>query len=137
MLFTGSPCIHDETGFAMVCASSIRQKNIKNNMLNNILDACFGEMCNSCSNWHKAQIQSPGPIPCMSYQLQPSHRDARSPIFCIICTHHPQKVVPHQVHWTVDSDHIEYLGNVSTKTADIITDKLLFNSVVSLLADDA
>jgi len=44
-----------------------------------------------------------------------------------------QKAVPHHVHWTTGGHCIIYLGGVSTKTADIITTKLLFNSVVSTL----
>jgi len=50
---------------------------------------------------------------------------------CIVCAHCPEKAVPHCVCWTIGGDHVEYLGNVSTKTADIITAKLLFNSMAS------
>jgi ammonia channel protein AmtB len=31
-----------QTGFAMLCAGSVRQKNVKNIMLKNLLDACGG-----------------------------------------------------------------------------------------------
>jgi len=50
---------------------------------------------------------------------------------CIVCTHQPKKSIPHQVCWTVGGDHVQYDGDVSTKTADLATAKLLFNSVVS------
>ena len=33
-----------QTGFAMLCAGSIRQKNVKNIMLKNLLDACGGAL---------------------------------------------------------------------------------------------
>ena len=49
----------------------------------------------------------------------------------IVCAHQPEKTVPHHVRWTVGGDRVEYTGNVSTKTADLITAKLLFNSVIS------
>ncbi len=49
----------------------------------------------------------------------------------IVCAHRPEKEVPHCICWTVGGDHVEYDGNVSTKTANIIMAKLLFNSVVS------
>jgi len=55
----------------------------------------------------------------------------RATYLCIVCAHRPEKSVPHRVRWTVGGDRVEYLGDVSTKTADIITAKLLFNSVVS------
>merc|ERR1712048_1181482 len=31
-----------QAGFAMLCAGSVRQKNVKNIMLKNLLDACGG-----------------------------------------------------------------------------------------------
>jgi ammonium transporter, Amt family len=33
-----------QTGFAMLCAGSIRQKNVKTIMLKNLLDACGGAL---------------------------------------------------------------------------------------------
>ena len=49
----------------------------------------------------------------------------------IVCAHRPEKANPFRVRWTVGGDRVTYTGDVSTKTADIITAKLLFNSVVS------
>jgi len=49
----------------------------------------------------------------------------------IVCAHHPEKSVPHWVHWKVSSDRIHYDGDVSTKMADLTTVKLLFISMVS------
>ncbi len=40
-------------------------------------------------------------------------------------------MVPHHVCWMVGGDRVHYDGNVSTKTANLTTAKLLFNSVVS------
>jgi len=48
----------------------------------------------------------------------------------IICIHWPKKAIPHHVCLAA-TNCVEYLGDVSTKTTDIITDKLLFNSMVS------
>jgi len=50
----------------------------------------------------------------------------------IVCAHRPEKAVPHRVRWTVGGDRVEYSGDVSTKTADLTTAKLLFNSVLSV-----
>ncbi len=49
----------------------------------------------------------------------------------IVCAHHPEKKVPQHIWWTVGGNRVDYDGNVSTKTADIVTAKLLFNSIVS------
>ena len=42
LLFTASFIFMMQTGFAMLCAGSIRQKNVKNIMLQTILDSCIG-----------------------------------------------------------------------------------------------
>ncbi|KAI2502114.1 Reverse transcriptase (RNA-dependent DNA polymerase) [Fragilaria crotonensis] len=43
----------------------------------------------------------------------------------------PKKANPRRVRWTVGGDKIDYPFDVSTKTADLTTAKLLFNSVLS------
>lgn len=43
----------------------------------------------------------------------------------------PEKANPYRVRWTVGGDKVEYPFDVSTKTADLTTAKLLVNSVVS------
>ncbi len=42
LLFAGAMVFFMQAGFAMLCAGSIRAKNVKNIMLKNILDACGG-----------------------------------------------------------------------------------------------
>jgi hypothetical protein len=49
----------------------------------------------------------------------------------VVCAFCPEKENPCHVQLTVGGDHIEYPGDVSTKTANLCTAKLLFNSVVS------
>jgi len=44
LLFAGTMVFLMQSGFAMLCAGSIRQKNVKNIMLKNILDACGGAL---------------------------------------------------------------------------------------------
>jgi Amt family ammonium transporter len=44
LLFAASFVFMMQAGFAMLCAGSIRQKNVKNIMLKNILDACGGAL---------------------------------------------------------------------------------------------
>jgi len=49
----------------------------------------------------------------------------------IVCADRPEKSNPRRVRWTVGGDRIDYPGDCSTKTADLTTCKLLFNSVIS------
>ena len=48
-----------------------------------------------------------------------------------VCEHRPQKTEPDRTRITVGGNLIDYPGDVSTRTADLTTAKLLFNSVVS------
>ena len=49
----------------------------------------------------------------------------------VVSAYRPEKANPHRVRWTVGGDKIDYPFEVSTKTADLTTAKLLFNSVLS------
>ena len=49
----------------------------------------------------------------------------------IVADLRPQKECPHRVRWTVGGDKIVYHGEVSTPTAEMITTKMLLNSVIS------
>jgi len=44
LLFAGGLVFMMQAGFAMLCAGSVRQKNVKNIMLKNLLDACGGAL---------------------------------------------------------------------------------------------
>ena len=48
-----------------------------------------------------------------------------------VSAYRPEKAQPYRVRWTVGGDQIDYPFDVSTKTADLTTAKLLFNSVLS------
>ena len=49
----------------------------------------------------------------------------------IVVDHRPQKEDPYRVRITVGGNLIEYPGEVYTPTADLITAKILWNSVLS------
>ncbi|MHA7856378.1 hypothetical protein [Marinobacter shengliensis] len=49
----------------------------------------------------------------------------------VVCADRPEKTPTRRVRWTLGGDRIDYPGNKSTKTADLSTAKLLFNSVLS------
>jgi hypothetical protein len=49
----------------------------------------------------------------------------------IVAAWRPEKSNPYRIRCTVGGDRIEYTANASTKTADLTTAKLLFNSILS------
>jgi len=79
---------------------------------------------------HKATVTHKGPTQCFyTSNCHPTESEGH------LLMHHvhtlPRESHPHQVRWTVGGDQITYNGDVSTKTANLIMAKLLFNSVVS------
>jgi hypothetical protein len=49
----------------------------------------------------------------------------------IIVNFHPQKVDPHRIQITAGGNLINYPGELSTRTADVTTSKMIWNSVLS------
>jgi hypothetical protein len=49
----------------------------------------------------------------------------------IVVDYRPQKKDPNRVHITVGGNLIDYPGELSTRTADLITSKILWNSTLS------
>lgn len=58
-------------------------------------------------------------------------RDRRATYLHIVSTDRPQKTEPRRVRFTVGGDKINYPFDISTKTAGLITAKILINSVIS------
>ena len=50
---------------------------------------------------------------------------------CIVCNYQEGKVEPNRTRLTVGGDRINYLDDCGTPIADLITVKLLLNSVIS------
>ncbi|KAI2506705.1 Reverse transcriptase (RNA-dependent DNA polymerase) [Fragilaria crotonensis] len=57
--------------------------------------------------------------------------DRKATYLRVVVASRPEKVNPRRVRWTVGGDKVDYPYDVSTKTADLTTAKLLFNSVLS------
>ena len=49
----------------------------------------------------------------------------------IVAAYRPQKDDPFRIRWTVGGDRVNYPGIVTTPSADITTQKLLYNSIIS------
>ena len=50
---------------------------------------------------------------------------------CIVVDYRPQKEDPNRVRITVGGNLIDYPGELTTRTADLVTSKNLWNSVIS------
>jgi hypothetical protein len=50
---------------------------------------------------------------------------------CVVVDYRPQKTDPHCIRITAGGNLINYLGKLSTRTADLTTSKLMWNSVIS------
>jgi hypothetical protein len=50
----------------------------------------------------------------------------------VVVDHHPPKVDPNQIRITAGGNFINYPRESTTRTADIMTAKLLWNSVLSM-----
>jgi hypothetical protein len=48
-----------------------------------------------------------------------------------VINHHPQKEDPNRVRITVGGNLIEYAFDLTTPTADMVSSKILWNSVIS------
>jgi hypothetical protein len=59
----------------------------------------------------------------------PAHKKAT--YLRIVAADHPNKAETRRIRWTVGGNLIIYDGNCSTRTADLTTSKILFNSVFS------
>ena len=58
-------------------------------------------------------------------------KDRKATYLRIVVADRPMKSNPRRVRWTVGGDQVEYPGDVSTKTSDMVTAKILFNSILS------
>jgi hypothetical protein len=58
-------------------------------------------------------------------------KDRKVAYLRLVVADRPQKTNPRRVRWTVGGDQIDYPGDVSTKTSDMLTTKILINSTLS------
>ena len=58
-------------------------------------------------------------------------KDRKVAYLRLVVADRPLKANPRRVRWTVGGDQIDYPGDVSTKTSDMLTTKILINSTLS------
>jgi len=64
-------------------------------------------------------------------QIKQIPRDRTVTYTCIVVDYRPQKTNPNRVRLTAGGNLIDYPGELTTRTADLTTTKLLWNSVIS------
>jgi hypothetical protein len=75
------------------------------------------------------RIKGTDTIKFIPHAAMPNYRTATYPRF--VCEHRPQKTEVNRTRLTLGGNLIKYPGDVSTKTAELETIKILFNSVIS------
>jgi hypothetical protein len=97
----------------------------------------------TCETWQKStanefgrlaqgvggRIKGTDTITFIRHHEMPQDRQATYPRF--VCSERPQKAERHRTRMTVGGNKIDYPGDKSTRTAELETTKILFNSVVS------
>ena len=58
-------------------------------------------------------------------------KDRKATCLRLVCADRPMKTNPRRVRFTVGGDKVDYPGETYTKTADLTSAKVLFNSVIS------
>ncbi|MCK7513578.1 MAG: hypothetical protein MZV70_62525 [Desulfobacterales bacterium] len=86
----------------------------------------FGRLCQGHGSNMKSGTETMFFLP---YTAIPKHK--KPTYLRIVAAFRPEKENPRRVRFTVGGDRIDYAGDVSTKTADLPTVKLLLNSIIS------
>jgi hypothetical protein len=102
--------------------------------------------CSDGALWHESNteeigrmFQGLGPTSNMPtgtntlYFISPTElpKDSKPTYIRVVCADRPEKPQTRRVRWTAGGDRVVYHGNTTTKTADITTANLMFNSVIS------
>ena len=59
------------------------------------------------------------------------HKEKKATYLRVVCDYRPQKDLPERVRWTVGGNNIDYEGDKSTPTFDMITANIIYNIKIS------
>jgi hypothetical protein len=88
-------------------------------------------MCHEIGRLFQGYKATKGTDTCRFIHISEMPGDRTATYVRIVVADKPRKAEPRRVRMTVGGDKVDYPGQVSTKTTDLITAKILFNSVLS------
>ena len=94
-------------------------------------DQWVTSFCNEVGRLFQGYKEIKGTDTCKFIHKREMPADRKATYIRIVVADRPRKVETRRVRLTVGGDQIDYPGAVTTKTSDLITAKILLNSVVS------
>ena len=88
-------------------------------------------MCNEIGRLFQGYKDIKGTDTCTFIPKSKVPKDRKVTYVRVVVADRPRKAEPRRVRLTVGGDKVDYPGEVSTKTSDLITAKCLLNSIVS------
>ena len=88
-------------------------------------------MCHEIGRLFQGYKEIKGTDTCRFIKRSDMPKDRKATYARIVVADRPRKTEPRRVRLTVGGDKIDYPGEVTTKTTDIITAKIMFNSIIS------
>ncbi|WP_281640541.1 Ty1/Copia family ribonuclease HI [Aurantimicrobium minutum] len=88
-------------------------------------------MCNEIGRLFQGYKEIKGTNTCRWIKVQEMPKDRKATYVRIVVADRPLKAEPRRVRITVGGDKVDYPGEVSTKTTELVTCKILLNAVVS------
>jgi hypothetical protein len=95
------------------------------------IEACANEIGRLCHGHGADSNMTSGTNTMFFIPIKDMPKGRRATYIQIVCADHPEKVDPQRVRCTVGGHQVDYPGIGTTKTADLTTAKILFNSILS------
>ena len=119
--------ICEETGKQLEYRHLIKQTKVKERWTNSFSN----ELGRLAQGRRSTNLEGTNTIFFIEYESIPTSRKKDITYGRIVVDYRPQKQEPHRTRLTVGGNLINYPDSVATKTAEVNTAKLLFNSVIS------
>ena len=89
------------------------------------------QMCHEIGRLFQGYKETKGTDTCRFIRITEMEKGRKATYARIVVADRPRKTEPRRVRMTVGGDKVDYPGEVTTKTTDLITAKVLINKVVS------
>eukprot|EP00804_Cyclotella_cryptica_P008878 CCRYP_013090-RA/>CCRYP_013090-RA protein AED:0.15 eAED:0.14 QI:0/0/0/1/1/1/3/0/882 len=104
---------------------------IKNPKYCTIWKNAYGKELGRLARGIPGTVKGTNTIVFIAYNKIPPQRRKDVTYGCIVANYRPEKEDPYRIRLTVGGNRITYPGNCGTPTADMLTTKILLNSVIS------